>query len=84
MVHRPERLIEIIEVLRKYKLEPKKIQFVYPKSEKDANMFMIEAVKNGRSGLKVAKALIIHDNDGNYLQEIKKMFGDGNNVATEL
>lgn len=76
MVHRPERLIEIINMMQKYGIEPKKLQFVYPKAGKDANMILIEGVKNGKSGLKVLKPMIVHDENGNYVPEIKKMFGD--------
>ena len=78
LVHRPERIIEIINLLKKYGFEPKKMQLVYPKIEKEANMVLIEAVKNGKSGLKVLKPLIVYDNFGNYYPNVKEMFGDGN------
>lgn len=81
LVHRPERIIEIINLLKKYGLEPKKMQFVYPKIDKDANMVLIEAVKNGKSGLKALKPLIIYDKSGNYYPLVKEMFGDGLSVA---
>lgn len=75
MVHRPERMIEIINLMQKYGIEPKKMRLVYPKKEKNANMLLIEGIKNGKSGLKVEKPLIVHDDNGNYVPEIKKMFG---------
>ncbi len=81
LVHRPERIIEIINLLQKYGFEPKKMQLVYPKIEKDANTVLIEAVKNGKSGLKVLKSLIIYDENGKYYKNIKKMFGDDKDVA---
>ena len=84
LVHRPERLIEIINLMQKYKIEPKKMQLVYPKAGKDANMLLIEGVKNGKTGLKVLKPLIVHDDEGNYVPEIKKMFGSDEDVAKEL
>ena len=84
LVHRPERLIEIINLMLNHGIEPKKIRLVYPKKDKNANMLLIEGVKNGKSGLKVEKALIVHDENGNYVDEIKKMFGSGNDVAKEL
>ena len=74
MVHRPERLIEIINLMQKYNIEPKKIRFVYPKEGKSANMVLIEGVKNGKSSLKVLNSLIVYDDKGNYVYEIKKMF----------
>ena len=76
MVHRPDRIIEIINLLQKYGFEPKKMQFVYPKIEKDANMVLIEAIKNGKSGLKLLKPLVVYDENGKYFPHIKKMFGD--------
>lgn len=80
LVHRPDRLIEIIDFMRKNNIEPKKLRYVYPKIDKEANMILIEGVKNGKSGLKVLPPLIIHDKDGNYCEEIKKMFGYSNEV----
>lgn len=81
MVHRPERLIEILELMKKNNIEPKKIRFVYPKADRDANMVLIEGIKNGKSGLKLLSPLITHDDLGNYCMEIKKMFGDDRDVA---
>lgn len=80
MVHRPERLIEIIELMRKNNIEPKKLRYVYPKLDKEANMILIEGVKNGKCGLKVLPPLITHLEDGSYCEEIKKMFGYSNDV----
>ena len=81
MVHRPDRLIEIINLMQKYNIEPKKMQLVYPKKDKGANMLLIEGIKNGKSGLKMCPALIVHDDNGNYVPEIRKMFGSDTNVA---
>ena len=75
MVHRPERLIEIINLMQKYGIEPKKIQFVYPKKEKNANIILIEGVKNGKSGLKIEMPLIVYNENNEYCDKIKKMFG---------
>lgn len=81
MVHRPDRLVEIIELMKKYNLEPKKIRFVYPKNGKDANLLLIEGVKNGKLGLKLLPPLIVHNEDGSYTEEVRKMFGSDNDVA---
>lgn len=81
LVHRPERMIEIIELLKKYNFEPKRMQFVYPKHDKEANILLIEATKNGKSGLKLLPPLITHTVDGTYTEEVRKMFGDENSVA---
>jgi len=73
-VHRAERLIEIIALLRKYKLEPKRLQLIYPKKNKEANMLLIEARRNGKPGLKILEPLIVHHADGSYQPEILALF----------
>ncbi len=77
LVHRTERLAEIIEILKKYKLEPKKIRFIFPKKDSESNLVLIEAKKNTNSGLKVLSPLIVHDDDSNYTKEVLKMFKRG-------
>lgn len=74
MVHRPERLLEILDTMRKYNIEPKKIQFVYPKIDKDANMVLIEGIKHGKSGVKLLNPVIVYDKNNKYNRSIKKMF----------
>ncbi len=74
IVHRPERLIEIIEVMKKNNIEPKRIRLVYPKKEKEANILLIEGVKNGKPGLKIMSPLYSHDEFNEYTAEIKKNF----------
>lgn len=74
MVHRPDRLIEIINIMKKYGFEPKRIKLCYPKEGMDANILLIEAVKNGKSGLKVESPLIIHNEDGSYTDVVRSMF----------
>lgn len=74
MVHRTDRLIEIIEEFRKNNIEPKRIRLIYPKVGEESNMFLIEGRKNGRVGLKILHPLIAHHNNGEYTDEVKKMF----------
>lgn len=74
IVHRPERLIEIIESMKKNNIEPKRIRFVYPKQNSDCNILLIEGAKNGNPGLKILPPLYVHDENGNYLDEIEAMF----------
>ena len=74
MVHRPERLIEILELMKKNNIEPKRIRFVYPKVGKDANILLIEGVKDGSSGLKIEEPLYTYDKDNNYTEEILSYF----------
>ena len=76
MVHRPDRLIEIINLMQANGIEPKKMRLVYPKNGKDANILLIEGIKNGKIGLKILPPLIVHDEQGNYVSEVRKMFGD--------
>lgn len=74
MVHRPERLVQIIETMKKYNIEPKRIRFVYPKRNKEANILLIEGRKNGNSGIKILPPLYSHEEDGNYTKEVQKYF----------
>lgn len=74
LVHRPERLMDALENARKYNLEPKRMQFVYPKNGKEANILLLEFVKNGRAGLKILEPLFIYDAKGNYTQEVLEKF----------
>lgn len=74
MVHRPERLAEIIVTLKKYKLEPKKIRFVHSTYEEEPKLVLIKAVKNAKEFLKVEKPLIVYDNKGQYTEEILKIY----------
>lgn len=74
MVHRTDRLIEIIEEFRKNNIEPKRIQLIYPKDNTESNMVLIEGRKNGNIGLKILPPLIAHKQNGEYSEEVKKIF----------
>ena len=74
MVHRTDRLIEIIEEFKKNNIEPKRIRLIYPKVGEESNMVLIEGRKNGKTGLKILPPLIAHNNDGEYTDEVKEMF----------
>lgn len=74
MVHRPDRLADILCDLRNKKLEPKEIRFVYPNKEKEPNLLLIKAVKNGGKFLKVDKPLFVYDEKGEYTKEILKIY----------
>ena len=60
--------------MKEYHLEPKKVQFIYPKDGRESDLFLIEATKNGKPGLKVMPAIVIHNEDGSYCDNIKLMF----------
>ena len=74
MVHRPERLVEILELMHKYKLEPKRLRFVYPKKDGECNHILIEGIKNGNPGLKVLNPLIIFDENNKWTEEVLKIY----------
>ena len=73
MVHRPDRLVEIFEVMKKYKIEPKRLQFIYPKVDSEPNHILIEGIKDGKEGLKVLKPLIVYEN-GKWSKEILEIY----------
>lgn len=75
MVHRPFRLAEIMTTLSQYKLEPKRMQLVYPYVDKEPNMVLIEAVRGGRSRMTVEKPLIVYKEPGVYTDEIYEVYG---------
>lgn len=75
MVHRPFRLVEIFETMRRYKLEPKRMKMVHPFIDKEPNMVLIEAVKGGKSMIKIEKPLIVYDEPGKYNREIYDIYG---------
>lgn len=74
IVHRPERLSDIVQAMRNNNIEPKRIQFVYPHENSEANIVLIEGRKNGRPGVKILPPLISHDPNGKYTDEIKIYF----------
>ena len=74
IVHRPERLIEIIGAMKANNIEPKKIRFVYPKDSENANILLIEGTKNGKPGIKIESPIYVHNKDGSYTDEVMKYF----------
>ncbi len=74
MVHRPSRLPEIMELLCKYRLEPKRMQLVQPSAGKEPNMVLIEAVKEGGRELRMLPALNVYGDDGKYTEELLKYY----------
>lgn len=76
IVHRPERLIDIISYMKQYDIEPKRIQFVYPKFNRESNTVLVEGIYKGSSGLKILPPLYAHEENGEYSKEVRKMFGE--------
>lgn len=75
MVHRPFRLVEILNQLSSYKLEPKRMKMVHPYIDKEPNMVLIEAVKGGKSMIKVEAPLIVYEAPNVYTREIYDIYG---------
>jgi tRNA1(Val) A37 N6-methylase TrmN6 len=74
IVHQTNRFFDVVDVLKKYNFSINKVRFIYPKEDKESNLFMIEAIKDGNSGVKFLKPLYVHNNDGTYKEEILNMF----------
>lgn len=75
MVHRPDRLADIICLLRKYRLEPKQIRFVHPRAAEKPNMVLIRASKNGNPELKFDPPLYIYNNEDKYTKDVYEIYG---------
>lgn len=69
MVHRPGRLVDILTLFRKHRLEPKRLRFVYPKMGREANMLLVEGIRDGKPDLKILPPLYIYHDDGTYTKE---------------
>lgn len=74
MIHRPDRLVEIIELMRKYRIEPKRLKLVYPKHGCAANMILIEGRFQGKAGLVIEEPIYAHNDDGSYSEQVREMF----------
>ena len=75
MVHRPFRLAEIITMMTKYKLEPKRMQLVHPYVDKEPNMVLIEGCRGGKSRMTVEKPLIVYKEQNEYTDDIYEIYG---------
>lgn len=75
MVHRPDRLVDMLYLLRKYDIEPKYIRFVQAKRDKKPNLILIEGRKHSKPDLKFYDPLIVYNEDGSYTDEIYEIYG---------
>lgn len=73
IVHRPERLVDLITLFRKYNIEPKRMRLVYPKRNKVANTLLIEGTRDGSAGLQVLPPLYIYNDDDTYTEEARNI-----------
>jgi tRNA1(Val) A37 N6-methylase TrmN6 len=72
-VHRPSRLLDLLLLMRKYKVEPKRLQFVYPKMGKEANTILLEGIRDGQPDLKILPPLYVYKEDGEYTEELREI-----------
>ena len=77
MVHRPDRFLDILAKMQQHRLAPKRVQFIYPKDGKEANILLIEGIKDGKTaGFKVLPPIFTYDQNGEYTPIIKeKLYG---------
>lgn len=75
MIHRPFRLTEIINDLLKYRLQPKRMRFIHPFTDREPTMVLIESCAGGNYGVKIEKPLIIYKSPGVYTDEIHEIYG---------
>ncbi|WP_240633494.1 tRNA1(Val) (adenine(37)-N6)-methyltransferase [Paenibacillus montanisoli] len=74
MVHRPNRLVELLETFRKWKLEPKRIRFVHPHAGAEANMVLIEAARDGKPDVKLLPPMIVYNEQRQYNEELMRIY----------
>jgi len=77
LVHRPKRMAEIISILRKNKLEPKRLRTVHSYANGEAKLFLIEAVKNAGVELRILPPLVVYQDKGEYTEELNRIYGIG-------
>ncbi len=76
LINKPERIIECFDAMRKYGIEPKKAQLIYPKSDKIPSAVMIEGVKGAKEGFKLLRPIIIMNDNGEYTVSIQDIYSD--------
>lgn len=82
MVHKPQRLGEIITLFRQYRMEPKVIRFVHPRAGAESNMVLIEALRDGKPDLRILPPLVVYGEDGEYVGEVMDIYYGSNEGRT--
>lgn len=75
MIHRPSRLTDVISLMRQYRIEPKRIRFVHPKRGSEANMVLIEGIRDAKSEVRLLPPLIVYNERNEYMSEIFDIYG---------
>lgn len=78
LVHRTDRLIDIITIMRQNNIEPKRLKLIYPFINAKSNLILIEGIKDGKPGFEIEPSIVVHNPDGSYTDEINKIFNGGN------
>jgi tRNA1Val (adenine37-N6)-methyltransferase len=76
MVHRPQRLVEIISLMKKHGIEPKRIRLIYPKEGRRPNIVLIKGIRGGKADLIMDPAFFVYDENGEYRPEVHKAYED--------
>lgn len=74
MVHRPHRLADILTLMRQYKIEPKRVRFVHPRAGMEANMVLVEGLRDGKPEMRILPPLIVYNEQGEYCEEIMTIY----------
>ncbi|MDF2935923.1 MAG: hypothetical protein K0Q90_1296 [Paenibacillaceae bacterium] len=84
MVHRPARLTDILEGMRRVGLEPKRLRFVHPNAEEEANMVLVEGIRGGKPDLRLLPPLVVYGADGQYTPELMEVYyGSADSLRVE-
>jgi len=82
MVHKPQRLADIIFHMRNNAIEPKWLRLVYPSPDKKPNLLLISGTRNGKPEMKVHEPLYIYNRDGHYTKEIDEIYNRNTSTST--
>ena len=74
MIHRPERIVDIFSLMRKYKIEPKEVRLVFSNEKNPPKIVLVKGLKNGGDYLKFRENLYIYNEDGSYTDEVLRNY----------
>lgn len=77
MVHRPARLVDILTLMRQYRLEPKRIRYVHARAGEEAMMVLIEGAKDGKAEIRTLPPLIVYNEQDQYCKELMEIYYEG-------
>jgi tRNA1(Val) A37 N6-methylase TrmN6 len=73
-VHRPSRLVDLLSLMREYRIEPMRLRLIHPRKDQEANMLLVEGIRDGGKELKLLPPLIVYGEDGEYTNEVKAIY----------